>query len=614
MATQAELNQAQLLYVAYYGRPADPAGLEFWAEQIAQVGVAGIAADFGNSAEFEAEFGDLGSVALINNLYQQLFGRDAETEGLQYWLDVLAEGTPLASIALEIANGAQGGDATGLQNKVTLANQFTALVASGDVSYDGADAAAYGRAFLATINENTNVEAYDVQAVVDGIASGVLPVDTADLRQGLEDLRDAEAALETFLEDARDNELLQENQAITEASTTAAVSTAIVNESAAANGLMVTATGDANFATRAASTQDTLIADRLTVLEEAVSDFEARIANVDGLAEALADLNAANEALEEAQETAATAANLAEAEISSFVIRANNYGTVTEVDDGAGNVTGYTAVNATNAAVETLLTVNANGQLVIAAGFEQVAGITALRDALQADLNARAAEVSAQADADAALVTLGEVEAQDDFAAEFDGTNGEVVYANADAVNTQLETLETAVSDFQDLTVRFENARDLETERAELVETRDAALDNIEELGFDLQDIAAGALAADEGNDVFLFADSAGPGNEVTIAGFGEEGVDRIFFGPEYKLVQLAEGETIESRVGSSSDLEIFWSQGDTGLELFVESAVTSGNATNVAEITTITLTGVNAEDISFTSGFLAAGTVTEVA
>lgn len=599
MATQAELNQAQLLYVAYYGRPADPAGLEFWAEQIAQVGVAGIAADFGNSAEFEAEFGSLGSVALINNLYQQLFGRDAEAEGLQYWLDVLAEGTPLASIALEIANGAQGGDATGLQNKVTLANQFTALVASGDVSYDGADAAAYGRAFLATINENTNVANYDVQAVVDGIASGVLPADTADLRSALEELRNAEDAVETFLEDARSNELLQENQSVDAETDLGIVRTAITNEYDTAAAALATSTGATNFATRTPATQDALIAEAVANAESDVADFEARIANVEGLAEAIAALRAAQEADTAAQEALTEATNVADAEIASFEVRDNGYTNVV-LDIANKEVTATGDISP----IMTLV----NGRLVIAEGATEVAGIAALRTALQAQVDADAAVATAQDNLTDAQADLTEVEQQEDFLAEF--TNAaEAPLTDADAVIGQLETLETALSDLQDEVARFENARDLNSELLSLDAAVEAANDAIEDLGFDLQEFVDGATAED-GNDVYLFADSVGEDNAITINSFGDEGVDRIFFGPDYKLVQLAEGETIDSRVGSSSELEIFWQQDGDNLVLFVEQAVTSGNATNANEITEITLTGVNAEDISFTSGFLAAGSI----
>ena len=47
--------RAQLLYVTYYGRPADPGGLRFWAGRFAQDdGVDAALAAFGESPEYQA--------------------------------------------------------------------------------------------------------------------------------------------------------------------------------------------------------------------------------------------------------------------------------------------------------------------------------------------------------------------------------------------------------------------------------------------------------------------------------------------------------------------------------------------------------------------------------
>ena len=57
MASQASLILAQEMYVAYYGRPADPVGLAFWCEQFDQTDNLDAALDaFGNSPEFQNSF------------------------------------------------------------------------------------------------------------------------------------------------------------------------------------------------------------------------------------------------------------------------------------------------------------------------------------------------------------------------------------------------------------------------------------------------------------------------------------------------------------------------------------------------------------------------------
>ncbi|MFG6176674.1 DUF4214 domain-containing protein [Halomonas sp. THAF12] len=167
MATQASLDLVQKLYVAYYGRPADAAGQTYWAEQIDSKGADAVINDFGNSAEYEARFGDLSNEELVNNLYQQLFGRDAEQAGLDYYVGELEAGdTTLAAIALEVLNGAQNEDADAVNNKVEAAQAFTDAAGS---DYAGDDAADYAADFLSDVDADTDVSSLDIDGAVADI-------------------------------------------------------------------------------------------------------------------------------------------------------------------------------------------------------------------------------------------------------------------------------------------------------------------------------------------------------------------------------------------------------------------------------------------------------------
>src|SRR5690554_1066066 len=183
--SQESYAQAQLLFVAYYGRPADPNGLEYWAGRIEADGVGHILNAFGTSEEYDARFGSLSNNQLINNLYNQLFGRDAEVAGLQYYSNLLTSGDKtLAEIAYEIAGGAQGDDATALQNKLAVANQFTASIdtAAEVLAYEGNDAADAARDFLATVDD-TNPTA-DVDGFLDTLVNPPVAGETIVLTTG----------------------------------------------------------------------------------------------------------------------------------------------------------------------------------------------------------------------------------------------------------------------------------------------------------------------------------------------------------------------------------------------------------------------------------------------
>ena len=128
MAT-AYTDQVQKVYIAYYGRAADPVGLAYWAAKVETDGLDGIMASFGASAEATTLYGSLTNTAKVNALYQQSFGRDADFAGLMYYAGQLTAGTmTAATIAQNIFDGASGADATILANKLVVAKAYTCLL------------------------------------------------------------------------------------------------------------------------------------------------------------------------------------------------------------------------------------------------------------------------------------------------------------------------------------------------------------------------------------------------------------------------------------------------------------------------------------------------------
>ncbi len=149
-------SQVQEMYVAYYGRPGDPAGIDFWAAQLSASSgdLAAIIDAFGTSPEYTEQFGDLSTQDLVNNIFLQLFGRNADPQGLAFYQASLESGErSLASIALDVSNGVQAGteDATIVANKLALSAYFTDAVTELGVDY-GADQIDSARELLAAVD------------------------------------------------------------------------------------------------------------------------------------------------------------------------------------------------------------------------------------------------------------------------------------------------------------------------------------------------------------------------------------------------------------------------------------------------------------------------------
>jgi hypothetical protein len=154
----------QRLYVAYFNRPADPVALAVYEAMLpsdrpaTQEELEAIAEQyFSPSQEYLDLYAGMSNAQIVNALYQNLFGRDAEPVGLVYWAQALQEGTEtIASIALQLTYSAQGTDADAISAKLSAATAFTNEVAkstSNITGYAGNDAAASARAWLATVTD-----------------------------------------------------------------------------------------------------------------------------------------------------------------------------------------------------------------------------------------------------------------------------------------------------------------------------------------------------------------------------------------------------------------------------------------------------------------------------
>jgi hypothetical protein len=178
------------LYVAYFGRPADPNGLANFAAALQAAGaptsVAGLAQayssnaaikslidSFGTSTESQNLYGGGTTTAFVTAVFENVLGRAPQSAGLSFWVGAIDSGSvsqgdaALSIMAGALANTTAQGliDAQLVNNRLAAAGYFTG--AASAATYTGAAAAANARAMLATINSATTASALQSTAVTD---------------------------------------------------------------------------------------------------------------------------------------------------------------------------------------------------------------------------------------------------------------------------------------------------------------------------------------------------------------------------------------------------------------------------------------------------------------
>jgi Ca2+-binding RTX toxin-like protein len=173
----------QRLYVAYFNRPADPVSLAVYEAMLptdreaTQAELQVIAETyFSPSAEYTTNFAGKSNSQIVDQLYQNIFGRTAEADGLISWAAKLANGTTtVAELALQLSFSAQGTDADVVNARIEAATSFTSGLdtATEITGYSGNDAAADGKTYLAQISGALPITTAEITAAKDAAIAGV---------------------------------------------------------------------------------------------------------------------------------------------------------------------------------------------------------------------------------------------------------------------------------------------------------------------------------------------------------------------------------------------------------------------------------------------------------
>lgn len=174
-ASATSLEYVQKMFIAYFGRPAAPTGQDYYGQLVDAGQIAALQDDFWSSLESQTLFNQPTTEGKVNAIFNQLFGRDAELNGLTYWTSEINLGNvSLPSAALTILNGAGAADLAVFNAKMDVANAFTAEIDTTTevLAYQGNTNG--GRTMLAAIETQAeaDIAVADITDIVAEVVAG----------------------------------------------------------------------------------------------------------------------------------------------------------------------------------------------------------------------------------------------------------------------------------------------------------------------------------------------------------------------------------------------------------------------------------------------------------